>query len=87
MPWRAAPSVRELKMTRDWRPAAWVLVGLAIADIVLAKVTGWMTVSQFCFVLGERWWWVPWAVGAGFIFLWVHLFWRWKNVWKWIKTK
>ncbi len=64
-----------------WKPAVWVLVGYGVADGILALM-GFMTVSQLAYDAGQR---QPlYIVGTGVFFVWlfVHLFWRWKRVWQ-----
>jgi hypothetical protein len=73
-------------MEKPWKPAFWVIVGYGIADGILA-LTGNMTVSQLAYDAGQRNYWYIIGTGLFFIWLFVHLFWRWKRVWAYIKQQ
>lgn len=76
IPKEANPTVSN----KPWKPALWVLVGYGIADGILA-LTGNMTVSQLAYDAGQREPLYIWGTGVFFVWLFVHLFFRWKRVW------
>jgi hypothetical protein len=71
---------------KKWKAAFWVVVGFFIADGVLA-LTDNMTVSQLAYDAGQRQPLYIWGVGIFFIWLFVHLFWRWKRVLGYLKDR
>lgn len=46
-----------------------------------------MTISQMALDAGQRNPWIIVATIAGFVWLIVHMFWRWKNVWYFIRRR
>jgi len=45
------------------------------------------TISQMAYHRAQEDPWVMWLTGGLFVWLFVHLFWRWKNIWLYIKGK
>lgn len=67
-----------------------VLILLAealIFTVVLSLLPDQMTISQMAEDAGMRDWKIIAGTGVAFAWLFVHLFWRWKNVWRWIKDR
>jgi hypothetical protein len=58
------------------------IASVLIFDLWLDGNPKEMTISQAVRDAGQRLPWLKWAVGAGFVWLFVHLFWRWKTLYK-----
>jgi len=71
---------------KKWKAAFWVIVGIGVADGILA-LTGNMTISQLAYDAGQREPLYIWGTGVFFVWLFVHLFWRWRRVWDWLKER
>lgn len=69
---------------KNWKPAFWVLVTYGVLDGILA-LTGNMTVSQLAYDAGQREPLYIWGTGVFLVWLFVHLFWRWKRVLEYMK--
>ena len=70
-----------------WFGVIVIVVGIAIFDLWLDGDPEQMTISQMALDAGQRNPLIIVIVGVLFIWLFGHLFWRWKNVWSWIKDR
>lgn len=70
-----------------WYGVIVIVVGIVIFDLYLDGNPDQMTISQMAFDAGQRNPWIIVIVGVFFVWLFVHLFFRWKNLWRWLKEK
>ena len=64
-----------------------LVAGFLIFDLWLDRDPEQMTISQMAFDAGQRNPYIIIIVAAFFVWLVVHLFWRWKNVWRFFSSK
>jgi len=62
-------------------------VGLTLFDLILNSLKEQMTISQMALDAGQRHFYIIILTIAFFVWLVVHLFWRWKKLWNFIWAK
>lgn len=65
-----------------------VIIGLVVIfDLWLDRNPDQMTISQMAYHRAREDPWIFYVVGGLFVWLYVHLFFRWKNIFGWFKKK
>ncbi len=72
------------KYKKTWIVTICLIAAFAIADGILALLDI-PTISQMAYHRAQEDPWIIWGAIAFNTWLFVHLFWRWKNLWKYVR--